>query len=135
MLMTLIIIAYLALCLAICFLKKAIPFLVVAGFVFAWYLFCYTDHKVAGVLLFVLMCITETLYQVAVKGGLEGSHKKIGEKANKKKEEDCASSNWVFYLVPIFWPFLIARILMSGKTRPTDMTPYNYKQHLKSNVR
>ena len=71
---------------------------------------------------------------IAEKGHLEGCKKRVG-KTVYDKEEDRASSNWVYYLVPVFWPFLIARILMSGKTRPTDMTPYNYKQHLKSNAR
>lgn len=134
MLMTLIIIAYLALCFAVCFLKKIVPFLVVAGFVFSWYLICYTDNKGTGVLLFVLMCLMATLYRIAEKGYLEGRKKRVG-KTIYKKEEERASSNWVYYLVPIFWPFLIARIVLSGKTRPTDMTPYDYEQHLKSNAR
>lgn len=51
----------------------------------------------------------------------------------KKEEEEGIHNETVMWLIPIFWPFLVAKRLLGGKTLPNDNSPFDYEQHLKSN--
>lgn len=50
-----------------------------------------------------------------------------------KKGEEGIRNETVMWLIPIFWPFLIAKRLLGDKTLPNDNSPFDYEQHLKSN--
>lgn len=39
------------------------------------------------------------------------------------------------WLIPIFWPFLIAKMFFGGKQYKPSLDEYDYEQHLKSNGR
>lgn len=43
------------------------------------------------------------------------------------------SNETAMWLIPIFWPFLIAKRLFGGKTYKPSLDEYDYEQHLKSN--
>lgn len=56
------------------------------------------------------------------------------ERSRRRKGKDAELSNeTVMWLVPIFWPFLIAKWLLKDKPRPNDNTPYDYEQFKKTN--
>lgn len=42
-------------------------------------------------------------------------------------------NNILLWAIPFFWPILILRFILRDKTRKTDMSPFDYEQHLKSN--
>ena len=42
-------------------------------------------------------------------------------------------NNIMLWVVPFFWPILILRFILRDKPRKTDMSPFDYEQHLKSN--
>lgn len=42
-------------------------------------------------------------------------------------------NNILLWAIPFFWPILILRFILRDKPRKTDMSPFNYEQHLKSN--
>ena len=42
-------------------------------------------------------------------------------------------NNIMLWVVPLFWPILILRFILRDKPRKTDMSPFDYEQHLKSN--
>ena len=42
-------------------------------------------------------------------------------------------NNILLWAIPFFWPILILRIILRDKPRKTDMSPFDYEQHLKSN--
>lgn len=130
--MKIIILSYLLFCIAIYFLRSVMPLILTIGFVASWYMVCYGHKLGAGIILFVLMCVATVLYKVG-KGEVLKEHKS-GRK-NYTKKDDAGSSNWILYAIPIFWPVIIVKVLLGDKNRPTDMTPYDYEQHLKSNAR
>jgi hypothetical protein len=39
----------------------------------------------------------------------------------------------ILWAIPIFWPILIARLFLSGKTYKPRMNEYDYEQFLKGN--
>lgn len=135
--MTIIIFAYLALCIAVCMFRRYISFILVVGNIAAWYMVCYGHRVGAGLLLFAVLVFAGVLLDVA--NGVEESDegrkalKTVKEKRREASRKTDGSSRWIFYAIPIFWPFLIAWLVLGGKTAKTDMTPYDYEQHLKSN--
>lgn len=52
---------------------------------------------------------------------------------DSKTGEESVHNETVMWLIPIFWPFLIAKRVLGGKTLPNDNSPFDYEQHLKSN--
>lgn len=42
-------------------------------------------------------------------------------------------NNLLLWAIPFYWPMLILRFILRDKPRKTDMSPYDYEQHLKSN--
>ena len=42
-------------------------------------------------------------------------------------------NNIPLWAIPLFWPILILRFILRDKPRKTDMSPFDYEQHLKSN--
>lgn len=42
-------------------------------------------------------------------------------------------NNILLWAIPFFWPILILRFILRDKPRKTDMSPFDYEQHLKSN--
>lgn len=128
--MKMILLAYLAICFSVCFFKKTMPIVLAVGFGMSWYLFFY-GNKPAGLLLFLFLCLAATLFKVAVRGGLPASRTETGRKERHVR----SSVAKVWYLIPLFWPLLIARALLGDRVHKTDMGPYDYEQHLKSNAR
>lgn len=52
------------------------------------------------------------------------------------KRNGDGGTNWnkvILWAIPIFWPILIARIFLSGKTYKSTMNEYDYEQFLKGN--
>lgn len=43
------------------------------------------------------------------------------------------SNSRILWAIPIFWPILIARMFLSGKTYKPTMNEYDYEQFLKGN--
>lgn len=129
--MIMIILAYLALCFSVCFFKKVIPFVLALFFGISWYLVFYGHRPATGLLLFLVFCLSVTLYRVASNGALPATHAKTGR---MRRHEDLSSGR-VWYLIPVFWPLLIARAVLGDKVHKTDMSPYDYEQHLKTNAK
>jgi len=128
-----IILAYVALCVTVCVFKKVMPLVIGIGFAASWYLFFYGQMKMTAIILFALICLVTTLYRITMDD-IEDTH--IGNRVSRKetkKKETTVNTRWIYYLIPIFWPFLIGKAILGDKTRPTDMTPYDYEQHLKCN--
>ena len=42
-------------------------------------------------------------------------------------------NNLLLWAIPFYWPILILRFILRDKPRKTDMSPYDYEQHLKCN--
>ena len=42
-------------------------------------------------------------------------------------------NNLLLWAIPVYWPILILRFILRDKPRKTDMSPYDYEQHLKCN--
>ena len=135
--MTIIIFAYLALCVAVCMFRRFMPFILVIGNIAAWYMVFFGHRVGAGLMLFAVLVLAGVLLDVANGEELKDRSRKGPNAKKEKRLEDkrksIGSGNWIFYAIPIFWPFLIARLVLGGKTAKTDMTPYDYEQHLKSN--
>lgn len=56
------------------------------------------------------------------------------ERSRRRKGGSTELSNdTVMWLVPIFWPIMIAKWLLKDKTLPNDNTPYDYEQFKKIN--
>lgn len=125
--------AYLIICIAVCVLKRVMPVILAIGFIGSWYMICYGDMVVPGIILGVVMCFITTLYKIARGDEFHEGRKPSCEGREKRKDEAKDSVRWIYYLIPIFWPFLIAKVLIDDRHKPTDMTPYDYEQHLKSN--
>jgi heme/copper-type cytochrome/quinol oxidase subunit 2 len=52
------------------------------------------------------------------------------------KRNDYGGTNWskvILWAIPIFWPILIARMFLSGKTYKPTMNEYDYEQFQKGN--
>ena len=56
-----------------------------------------------------------------------------GRRYNRKSHGNSNINRAVMWLIPVFWPFLIARMFLSGKTYKPGMTEYDYEQFLKGN--
>lgn len=56
------------------------------------------------------------------------------ERSRRRKGKGTELSNdTVMWLVPIFWPIMIAKWLLKDKTLPNDNSPYDYEQFKKTN--
>lgn len=56
------------------------------------------------------------------------------ERSRQRKGKGTELSNdSVMWLVPIFWPIMIAKWLLKDKTLPNDNSPYDYEQFKKTN--
>lgn len=51
----------------------------------------------------------------------------------KGRNEAAISNRTVMWLIPLFWPFLIARMFLSGKQYKPSLDEYDYEQHIKVN--
>ena len=56
-----------------------------------------------------------------------------GRRYNRKCHVKPISNRAVMWVIPVFWPFLIARMFLSGKQYKPSLDEYDYEQHLKSN--
>lgn len=54
-----------------------------------------------------------------------------GRRYNRKSHGNSNINRAVMWLIPVFWPFLIARMFLSGKTYKPGMNEYDYEQFLK----
>lgn len=57
---------------------------------------------------------------------------------NRHKRNANGGTNWnkvILWAIPIFWPILIARMFLSGKTYKPTMNEYDYEQFLKGNAK
>lgn len=132
--MGMIIIGYFSLCICVCFFKRLSLLLLGVGFAYDWYAFFIAHHRGRAILLLLLLCLAVTLYRVARGEDLSDHQKKEIESPLPRRAQK-SSMNWILYVIPIFWPFIIVRLFFGGKTVATDMSPFDYEQHLKSNAR
>ena len=54
--------------------------------------------------------------------------------SNRYKRDANGNTNWnkvILWAIPLFWPILIARMFLSGKTYKPTMNEYDYEQFLK----
>lgn len=54
----------------------------------------------------------------------------------RSQRESGSSTNWnsiILWMIPVFWPFLIAKMFFSGKQYKPSMDEYDYEQFLKGN--
>ena len=51
----------------------------------------------------------------------------------KGRNKAAISNRTVMWLIPLFWPFLIARMFLSGKQYKPLLDEYDYEQHIKVN--
>ncbi len=58
-----------------------------------------------------------------------------GRRNNRKSHGKSISNRAVMWMIPVFWPFLIARMFLSGKTYKLTMNEYDYEQFLKGNAK
>jgi len=130
--MKMIILTYLAICIAVCVLKRVMPILIAAGFLASWYMVCYGNMQATGAILFLFMCLVTTIYRIARHEEFRESRQPSKSRQADRKGR-CSGYRWILYLIPIFWPFLVLRLFLDDKPRPTDMTPYDYEQHEKCN--
>lgn len=136
----LIVLAYLALCLFLYVLRIVIGIIVLIAVPTSLYLFFVMDEHLYAILLFVGVCMLAEL--VDDDGAEQKKEEKKADyayKAVEHKERSTSSSSnssmnkALMYLIPIFWPYLILKAIFSEKQAKTDMSPYDYEQHLKSN--
>ena len=125
-----ILMAYVSLCVAVCLFRRLMSAIAMAGLCYSIYLLFFSHEIGSGLLVLVMASFLSVLVSIA-----NGEVKKEEKKQKARSHTSASSGNWVFYVIPIFWPFLIGRAILCGKTRPTDMTPYDYEQHLKCNAR
>lgn len=128
-----VIFVYLIICLAVCIFKRVMPLILAVGFLASWYMICYGNMVVTGIVLGGIMCLATTLYKVSKGETLSRKQDDRTQNRTDRKGNETFNPRWIYYLIPIFWPFLIVRILVDDKQKPTDMTPYDYEQHLKCN--
>lgn len=62
-----------------------------------------------------------------------GKYYEKRERRKRRRGSDDVSNETVMWLIPIFWPILIAKHLLRDKPRKEDMTPYDYEQFEKTN--
>lgn len=55
------------------------------------------------------------------------------QQRKKKRGGGTVSNESIMWLIPIFWPFLIAKMFFGGKQYKPSLDEYDYEQHLKSN--
>jgi len=130
MMVFLILMAYVSLCVAVCFYRRLMSVVAMAGLCSAIYLLFFSHQIGSGLVVLVLSSFLSVLLSIA-----NGEIEKEERRTKSYSKTSGSPGNWIFYAVPIFWPFLIGRAILCGKTRPTDMTPYDYEQHLKCNAR
>lgn len=133
-----VIIGYLALCIIAFALLKIMPLVAFVGWTAAFYLFFAMEERVYGILLFALVVLLATFAKMynEMQQQEGGKYKKEFAKNGRRtsRKVSCSSMNKVLlYLIPIFWPYLIIKAILSVKQVKMDMTPYDYEQHLKSN--
>jgi len=56
---------YIFICIAVCILNRVMPFILATGFIGSWYMICYGDMVVPGIILGAILCFITTLYKVA----------------------------------------------------------------------
>lgn len=136
--LVIVIIGYLVLCFVACALHKIMPLLSFIGWTASFYLFFVMEERAYGILLFVLVVVLATFAKIYNEmQQQEGSKNKKGFAMNEGKTSRRVSNSsmnkMLMYLIPIFWPYLIIKSILSEKQAKIDMTPYDYEQHLKSN--
>ena len=57
------------------------------------------------------------------------------QQCRKRRSGGTVSNEDIMWLIPIFWPFLIAKMFFGGKQYKPSLDEYDYEQHLKSNGR
>lgn len=133
-----VIIGYLVLCIIGFALRKIMPLVALVGWTAAFYLIFEMQERVYGILLFVLIVFLVGVAKIYNEmQRQDGGKNKNGYIKNRKTISRRSSSSslnkmWL-YLIPIFWPYLIIKGILSVKQVKMDMTPYDYEQHLKSN--
>ena len=55
------------------------------------------------------------------------------QQRRKRRSGGTVSNESIMWLIPIFWPFLIAKMFFGGKQYKPSLDEYDYEQHLKSN--
>lgn len=55
------------------------------------------------------------------------------QQRKKKRGGGTVRNESIMWLIPIFWPFLIAKMFFGGKQYKPSLDEYDYEQHLKSN--
>lgn len=55
------------------------------------------------------------------------------QQRRKRRSGGTVSNESIMWLIPIFWPFLIAKMFFGGKQYKSSLNEYDYEQHLKNN--
>lgn len=133
-----VVIGYLILCIIAFALRKIMPLVALIGWTAAFYLFFAMQERVYGIILFVLVVVLSAIVKICndEQAQEEGKYKKEMAKNRRipiKRSSNLSMNKVLMYLIPIFWPYLIIKAILSMKQVKMDMTPYDYEQHLKSN--
>lgn len=133
-----VVIGYLVLCIIAFALRKIMPLVALIGWTAAFYLFFAMQERVYGIILFVLVVVLSAIVKICndEQAQEEGKCKKELAKNRRipiKRSSNLSMNKVLMYMIPIFWPYLIIKAILSMKQVKIDMTPYDYEQHLKSN--
>ena len=136
--LVIVIIGYLVLCFIVCALHKIMPLLTFIGWMASSYLFFVMEERTYGILLFALVAVLATfakIYnEIQQQEGSKGKKEFArNERRTSRRVSNSSMNKMLMYLIPIFWPYLIIKSILSEKQAKIDMTPYDYEQHLKSN--
>ena len=123
------VLGYLALCVAVVFFRKSMPLVLLAGYLYAAVLIFDSHEWLWGMAVIMALSFVLVLMRIA-DGDMQ-----MSSGAKSTPRGGSSSMRWLFYAIPLFWPFLIAKAFLSGKTHQTDMTPYDYEQFKKCNAR
>lgn len=116
-------------------LRKLMPIIFWCGTGYAIYMFFILHEKLYAVILFALLVMFACYFDDddETQKAQEYSHKKVEHKKKSASYSNSSMNKTMMYLIPIFWPYLILKAIFSGKQVKTDMSPYDYEQHQKSN--
>lgn len=129
-----IVVGFITLFVVLFLLRLLMPIIFWIGTGYAIYLFFFLHQKLYAVILFALLVMFAAFFadDEEAQTAKEHTHK-VEHKKRAASYSNSSMNKAMMYLIPIFWPYLILKAIFSGKQVKTDMSPYDYEQHLKSN--